>query len=687
MPKPLDLLTADRPETLQPVRTLLDRAKRGDIAYHPSPIDWRDEVLYFLLPDRFSDGRESTRTLLDTAAIAALRQASGRPGWSWKDWAESGKRWQGGTIAGIRGKLDYLKALGITTLWVGPVFQQRVRVDSYHGYGIQDFLDVDPRFGTRRELAEMIEEAHARGLRVILDIIVNHTGDNWGYVSPGKPLDHAINEPAYRPAPDFYGNPHNPEMRDWRLAWRDEHQEGFTASGSALAAKHDGVWPRELQDERRYARAGKGSLGAGDIGDPSAEHKRTDFFSLKDIALDVPPSLGLLAECYQYWIAVTDCDGFRIDTVKHMALEETRDFCGAIREYADSLGKRNYFLVGEIAGGDFFQDFVLDRLAVLGRNLTAALDIGGARMEIAGAAKGLHAGREYLQMFKEGDAGFGSHRTVGSRHVSILDDHDHVTGPKVRFSAEIPDGSPVKDRQVAAATALQLFTLGIPCIYYGTEQAFAGPAESQRPFVLGEGWNDPNNFGDRYLREAMFGPDHPRANHSADLGTQTSKLDQGLPGFGPFGTAGMHCFNPGSPAYVRIAALCAARAKYLALRVGRQYPREIRLPHTGFTDPPAGELIVWSRLLHTQEAVVVVNGNGNARRGGDVVVSGELSGPGTLYTVVANTAHSAAGAAYAGTHRVGSTVAVQGESVSGEPAFLAIREVDPAEVLVLVRQP
>lgn len=683
MPTPLDLLAVTRPDSLVPVRALLEQAKQAGIVYHPSPIDWRDEALYFLLPDRFSDGKEATRPLLDTAAITALRQAPGRPGWNWQAWAESGKRWQGGTIAGIRSKLPYLNGLGVTGLWVGPVFRQRVRVDSYHGYGIQDFLDVDPRFGTRQELAELVQDAHAMGLRIILDIIVNHTGDNWGYVSPGAGLKQARNEPPFRPTPDFYGNPFNPDTKDWGFAWRDEHQSGFPGP---IVNREDGVWPRELQDERRYTRAGMGNLGAGDIADPHAENKRTDFYSLKDVALDVPPSLSFLIECYQYWIAVTDCDGFRIDTVKHMALEETRDFCGGILEFADSLGKRNFFLAGEIAGGDFFQDFVLDRLAVMGRNLTAALDIGSARLELAGAAKGLESGDTYLSMFKATDPGFGSHRSVGNRHVSILDDHDHVIGPKIRFSAEIPDFSPVKDYQTAAATAMQLFTLGIPCIYYGTEQAFAGPAQNQRPFVLREGWNDPNNFGDRYLREAMFGPEHPRAFHSNDLGTQLSLPDTSLPGFGPFGTAGVHCFNPASPAYLRIAALSAVRKIYLVLRVGRQYIRQLRLPGTGFEIPAAGELIAWSRILHTQEALIVVNGNGNASRGGDVVISAELSVPGTPYTVIANTAHTAAGGAYTGTHPIGSVVSVQG-GAGGEPAFLPIRNVGPAEVLVLVRQP
>ena len=179
-----DLLDLNRPDTLSDVRKLLDRARRDRIPYFPSPIDWRDQVLYFLLPDRFSDGKEASRPLLTRDAIQQLRNTASRAGWNWHNWAESGKRWQGGTINGIRGQLDYLQNLGITTIWVGPIFKQRVRVDSYHGYGIQDFLDVDPRFGSRRDLIDLVSAAHAKGIRIILDIIMNHSGDNWGYVPP-----------------------------------------------------------------------------------------------------------------------------------------------------------------------------------------------------------------------------------------------------------------------------------------------------------------------------------------------------------------------------------------------------------------------------------------------------------------------------------------------------------------------
>lgn len=682
MPTPNDLLNINRPDSLQEVRALLDRARRDGITYFPSPIDWRDEVLYFLLPDRFSDGNEASRSLLTRDEIRDLRRASSRPNWNWKTWADSGRCWQGGTIKGITGQLDYLQELGVTTIWVGPVFKQRVRLDTYHGYGIQDFLEVDPRFGTRRDLIDLVSAAHSKQMRIILDIIMNHSGDNWGYVPPEQPLSNARNEPPYLQWPDYYGNPNRSDGQNWRLAWRNEQEIGFTTNSEDIKEPHQGIWPRELQNSQLYTRAGKGDLGTGDINDPHAENKRTDFFSLKDFALDAPNALSFLADCFKYWIALTDCDGFRIDTVKHISLEQARSFCGAIREFTDTLGKRNFLLVGEIAGGDYFQDFFIDRLAILQRNLSAALDIGNARVSLNNVAKGLVPGGDYLNLFIENSDDFGSHRSLGNRHVSILDDHDHVSGEKIRFSAEILDDSPVKDYQVVVATALQLFTLGIPCIYYGTEQAFAGPAQSQQQFIRAEGWKDSNNFGDRYLRETMFGAEHPRANFKEDLTTQVKEKDTTLPGFGAFGTAGKHCFDQSSPAYVRIAHLSRIRAENLILRVGRQYPRHIRLPGTGFEFPPAGELVAWSRLLDNQEAICIVNPNGTATRGGDVVVSRELWSPGTEFTVIANTAHIAFGSS---SHPLESIVIVKGAKAN-EPAFIEIRDVPPAEVLVLVKK-
>ncbi len=225
---PRDIVTTARPTSLDDVHTLLERAAALG-GYTPSPADWRDEVLYFLLPDRFSDGREATRELLTMTRRAALRTTPARPDIDWREWAASGARWQGGTIAGIRGRLDYLQGLGVTTLWIGPVFKQRARLDTFHGYGVQDFLEVDPRFGSRADLADLCEDAHARGLRVILDIIANHTGDNWGYVAPDAGLDGLRNEPPYLAFPQFYGAADG-AGEGWTTALRDEHQQGSTTA-------------------------------------------------------------------------------------------------------------------------------------------------------------------------------------------------------------------------------------------------------------------------------------------------------------------------------------------------------------------------------------------------------------------------------------------------------------------------
>jgi len=177
-----DTLAAPRPDELASV----DLPRR--LHYHPSPDSWQDEVVYFLLVDRFSDGAESTRPLLDRTRLADARpdQPNGEP-WRWDSWASSGSdRYQGGTLSGVTSKLDYLQGLGVTTVWVSPVFQQRGHLDTYHGYGVQDFLDVDPRFGTREDLVELVAQAHQRGLRVLLDVIFNHSGANWLY-PPGTP--------------------------------------------------------------------------------------------------------------------------------------------------------------------------------------------------------------------------------------------------------------------------------------------------------------------------------------------------------------------------------------------------------------------------------------------------------------------------------------------------------------------
>jgi hypothetical protein len=123
---------------------------------HPSPIDWRDQVFYFLLPDRFSDGRERGATALrpvEPAEPVRGRRPAPVDG--------GGTRFPGRHAQGRRrASSTTCTRLGVTALWLGPVWKQRPDLDTYHGYGIQNFLDVDPRFGTRQDLRDLVDAAH-----------------------------------------------------------------------------------------------------------------------------------------------------------------------------------------------------------------------------------------------------------------------------------------------------------------------------------------------------------------------------------------------------------------------------------------------------------------------------------------------------------------------------------------------
>jgi hypothetical protein len=127
-------------------------------SYHPSPFAWEDELLYFLFVDRFSDEREAggfadlegNPVVQSPARPTPLFEFPAHANTAdWASWFRAGRDWGGGTLSGLQDKLGYIKRLGVTAVWLSPVFRQVSRSADYHGYGIQHFLDVDPHFGTR----------------------------------------------------------------------------------------------------------------------------------------------------------------------------------------------------------------------------------------------------------------------------------------------------------------------------------------------------------------------------------------------------------------------------------------------------------------------------------------------------------------------------------------------------------
>ena len=120
-----------------------------------------NDVMYLIMPDRFANGDPSNDNL-DTVKVNR-RQPGAR---------------HGGDLRGIINKLDYLSDLGITTIWMNPVLENRMPGGSSHGYAITDFYNIDPRLGTNEEYCELVDKAHAKGMKIVMDMIFNHCGSH-----------------------------------------------------------------------------------------------------------------------------------------------------------------------------------------------------------------------------------------------------------------------------------------------------------------------------------------------------------------------------------------------------------------------------------------------------------------------------------------------------------------------------
>lgn len=482
--------------------------------------EWREEFIYFLLVDRFHDA-SPRRPVTGQGRAAGVVVADD---------------FYGGKIQGITQNLDYIAGLGCTAIWLSPVFENNPRC--YHGYNINNYLQIDPNFGTKQDLIELVDTAHGRNppMRIILDVVINHSGDNWGY-----PGDH----------PYYYCNDQQFPLDFWR--------------------RDDRPVPQELRQGHLYHRRGQIT---GNGWDTYPENQHGDVCTLKDYASDDDAAgselINILIKAHCYWIREADVDGFRVDAVKHLGELACSRFASCIREYAYSLGKRDFFLFGEVATK---YDDILDRY--IGQNtsrqdgdktvffgLDSVLDFRLA-YELPGVIKGF-IGPQALFDRLEGQRHRALNRgEIGRYLVTFADNHDSFW----QSGGRIANGAP--DEQVIGALGYILCALGTPAIYYGTEQGFSG------------------HGGDNQLREAMFDKARP----------------------------GVNLLNPDCRIYREIAKVAAVMRANACLRFGRMYFRQISGDgvHFGF---PYGKdyTLAFSRLLYGHEMLVAYNVSEQARQ-------------------------------------------------------------------------
>jgi glycosidase len=573
--------------------------------FFPSPAAWEDHVLYFLLVDRFSDGRETgyvdaAGRVVTTGSTPPLRpqdiDGAIRTEADARRWREAGGGFVGGTLRGLQSKLGYLRRLGVTAIWISPVLKQVAFRETYHGYGIQNFLDVDPRYGTREDLKALAHAAHEQGIHVILDVILNHSGDVFGYdadrYAARDDQGRAFMDPRW-------------DGRPYRVAgFRDATGHVTLPFGPVDLARHPGawpdgaIWPAELQDPATFT-----ARGRIDNWDHDPEFFEGDFFDLKDIDqghgtvdhYQPSPALAALCEVYKFWIAYADLDGFRVDTVKHMDPGATRYFASVIHEFTQAIGKENFYLIGEITGG---RRRAFETLEITGLN--AALGLDDVQDKLEYLVKGYRNPREYFDLFRNSTlVRKESHVWFRDKVVTMFDDHDQVRKghDKARFCARDDGGA-----LVLAALALNATSMGIPCVYYGSEQGFDG-----------QGGND------RFIREAMFGGE-----------------------FGPFRSRGRHCFSEDHVVYRELAKVHALRRERLALRRGRQFLRPISGNGHDFGAPEAigGRLrsvVPWSRIFDDHEVLLAINTDPREPRTAWVTVDDALHRAGERLTCLYST--------------------------------------------------
>ena len=151
------------------------------------------DVLYMLMPDRFASGRNITKPMKGLNPYVVDRS---KPSLR-----------HGGDLEGVRQHLDYFNQLGVTTLWFTPVLENNLpdmnSQSSYHGYATTNYYRVDPRFGTNEDYARLVAEAHAKGLKVVMDMIFNHCGYDHPWVKD-MPSKDWFNTPEWMKKGDSY---------------------------------------------------------------------------------------------------------------------------------------------------------------------------------------------------------------------------------------------------------------------------------------------------------------------------------------------------------------------------------------------------------------------------------------------------------------------------------------------------
>ncbi len=515
-----------------------------------------DEVIYFVLPDRFENGDPKN----DTGGIKGDRLAHGF------DPTHKGF-YHGGDLKGLINRLDYIQGMGVTAIWFAPIFKNKPvqgpkgdESSGYHGYWVTDFTSVDPHFGSNAEFKAFVDAAHARGIKVYMDIIANHTADVIKY------SDGDANGYKYKSRADF---PYSRRASD----------------GKAINLGFEGDQVRTVENfakltDTNYAYTVTIPKGEEKVkvpawlNNPIYYHNRGnttftnenstmgDFVGLDDLMTENPHVVQGMIDIYGSWIDRFGVDGFRIDTARHVNPEFWQAFVPAMTARAKAKGIPNFHIFGEIGGVGLEPG----KLALHTRvdKFPATIDFA-FRQAVIETAGGKSGTTKLWELFFQ-DPLYEGGADKARIQPTFISNHDNGRfGYFVRQAFPNADNAEVLAR-VKLAHAMLLTLRGVPTLYSGDEQGF-----------VGDGW-------DQDAREDMFPSKVAVYNDNSLLGTNA--------------TTAQSNFDVNHPLYRMVGKLSGLRKDYPALRRGRTVIRN-------YSDTPG--LFAVSRIHEGQDVLMVFN--------------------------------------------------------------------------------
>ncbi len=541
-----------------PVRTVADgdlAALALDALRQPSTT----ERFYFVMTDRFANGDPTN----DRGGRAGDRLSTGF------DPSDKGF-YHGGDLVGLTSKLDYIKGLGTTAIWLTPSFVnlpvQGTGADAsagYHGYWVTDFTRIDPHLGTNDEMRALVAAAHSMGMKVFFDIITNHTADviktdGTRYVGKSeKPYVDASGRPF--DDVDYIGRPF-PELDATTAFPRVPYVPAEQASLKV---------PAWLNDPRVYHNRGD-STWAGE------SSTYGDFAGLDDLWTERQDVVDGMTEIYQAWVDM-GIDGFRIDTVKHVNLEFWQQFSGRVLDHARKGGKADFFIFGEVYSPDAETMARYTTTGTLPATLDFLFQAKAAEFVRGGSASGM---RDLLLA----DDRYTDADSNAAQLPIFLSNHDLG---RVGFTLSgLAQGPELLERLKLAHSLMYTFR-GNPVVYYGDEQG-----------LIGSG-------GDQDARQDMFATQTPSYAAEPVAGAPAGSRDR---------------FDTSHPLYQHIAALARLRDQNRALADGAM---TFRAAEPG--------LLVYSRLLRGENTEYVVVASSSQRRSSTRV---ETFSPGVRLTPI-----------------------------------------------------